>query len=149
MSQLEAKTSNNINSLDEIPNIHRVDKNVWKNWSRMSRKVFNDIYDSVLRDWSLFLHPEAPGEMRVLRGEKLRTLAHNLAWTTVFGIENYLNQMNPPKETKDIPEFTNYSQTYDYYDDVALENHLSYYNSETTVSPTINNSLGMIYAQNR
>ena len=43
-----------------VPNRNKVPLKQWKRWSEHARGVFNSLYETMMGDSSIFLHPKAP-----------------------------------------------------------------------------------------
>lgn len=57
-------------------NLYGVSKRQWKKWNEQERKLFNDLFSSMMFEQRIFLHPEA-----VARSDKhWKTTAWNAAY---------------------------------------------------------------------
>lgn len=57
-------------------NLYNVPLKAWRKWSPIGRQVFNELYSSMARNQTLFLHPHAEKISR----QMWRTTAWNAAW---------------------------------------------------------------------
>ena len=65
-----------------VENINKVPKSQWKKWSPQARRVFNYVYDLMLNDQELFLHPEA----LIQTDKHWTTTSWNAAWTAADAV---------------------------------------------------------------
>jgi hypothetical protein len=59
------------------PNTYKVPKKQWGKWDQPSRRVFNDVYHTMLENKDLFMHPAQDPP----RDEYWKTTCWNAAWT--------------------------------------------------------------------
>lgn len=71
------------------PNTFKVGKSQWKKWSDIAQRVFNETYEVMLANQSLFLHPKADPA----RVEYWTTTAWNAAWTAADAVMRGLDKI--------------------------------------------------------
>ena len=65
-----------------VANRHKVSQSQWRKWNTLARKVFNEVYGTMKRNQSLFLHPrQSKAESKLWN-----TTAWNAAWTAADAI---------------------------------------------------------------
>jgi len=69
-----------------VNNPFKVQKHQWNKWGYMQRKTFNYLYDFMLSNQSLFLHPKAPA----VDEDHWRTTAWNAAWIAADAVQDAL-----------------------------------------------------------
>lgn len=70
-------------------NRHKVPKRQWKKWTGLQQLVFNDMYETLLNDQEMFLHPKADPS----RQEYWKTTAWNTAWLAADSVQTCLKVM--------------------------------------------------------
>ena len=64
-------------------NLHKVPMKVWKRWTPRQRKVFNEVYDTMLCNQELFRHPDAAA----IPMTQWTTTAWNAAWIAAGAVK--------------------------------------------------------------
>lgn len=59
-----------------IPNTHRVPPKQWKKWSQRAQIVFNELYEAMRKNQTIFTHPKAD----VIPDKHWSTIVWNAAW---------------------------------------------------------------------
>lgn len=59
-----------------IKNVNKVSNSQWKKWSNESRDMFNALFDFMVNNQDLMLHPKTT----LVSDEQWRTTAWNAAW---------------------------------------------------------------------
>lgn len=67
----------------ETKNPHRVAGETWRRWSKPARAVFNSVYEQMVRDQELFLHPK----QKKASPEHWRTTSWNAAWAAANAVD--------------------------------------------------------------
>lgn len=66
-----------------VANKHKVAQKQWRKWNLLARKVFNEVYGTMKRNQSLFLHPkQSKTDARMWN-----TTAWNAAWTAADAVK--------------------------------------------------------------
>jgi hypothetical protein len=65
-------------------NRHHVPKKQWSKWSIAGRKVFNEVYSSMVQNAGLFLHPK----QGKIPATMWKTTAWNAAWTAASSLRS-------------------------------------------------------------
>jgi hypothetical protein len=63
-------------------NRHKVAPRQWKKWCDLAQRVYNVLYEDMVHNQGLFVHPKA-GEVAA---EHWKTTAHNAAWMAAEGV---------------------------------------------------------------
>lgn len=58
-------------------NAHKVPKKQWNRWNEDERIVFNELYDQMVQNQSVFTHPQTPE----MPQDQWTTICWNAAWT--------------------------------------------------------------------
>lgn len=72
----------NVQFTESRANIYRVPEKQWRRWGITARQVFNDVLSSMVKNQSLFLHPDQPKASK----SHWRTTAWNAAWTAASAV---------------------------------------------------------------
>ena len=70
-------------------NTHKVSARKWRNWPDICQRVFNETFETMEQNQTLFLHPETPWQY----GDKWRTTAWNAAWTAADACQHALKDI--------------------------------------------------------
>lgn len=65
-------------------NTHKVPKKQWMRWNEDERIVFNDLYDQMLVNQSVFTHPRTA----VMPPDEWKTICWNAAWTAADAMKS-------------------------------------------------------------
>lgn len=63
-------------------NLYKVPKDRWSTWSPQARRIFNTVYDTMVLNQKLFLHPKAARP----KTKHWKTTAWNAAWFAADGV---------------------------------------------------------------
>jgi len=69
-----------------VRNSNRVPQKQWRKWSVKARKVFNDVYEFLMKNQWAMLHPKAPTPKPV----HWKTTAWNSAWIAADAVDDDL-----------------------------------------------------------
>ena len=69
-----------------MKNINRVPKKQWRKWSKAAKRVFNELYDFMLHNRSLMLHPKQAAPQHY----HWKTTSWNAAWIAADSVDNKL-----------------------------------------------------------
>jgi hypothetical protein len=73
----------------ELNNDFHVAKRQWDKWNPLCRKIFNHVYEVMLGNQTLFLHPEA----LTTRKRFWKTTAWNAAWEAAEACKRSLKEL--------------------------------------------------------
>jgi hypothetical protein len=64
-------------------NIYKVPKSAWKKWSDPAKETFNDVYEMLIHNQHLFIHPKTP----LITQDFWKTTAWNVAWVATEQVD--------------------------------------------------------------